>query len=35
MYEIIAPLPGDRFRTIKLKNNKIQQQIIDLIEANY
>ena len=35
MYEIIAPLPGDRFRSIKLKNNETQQQIIDLIEANY
>ena len=35
MYEIIAPLPGDRFRTIRLKNNETQQQITDLIEANY
>ncbi|MCF8379331.1 MAG: IS1634 family transposase [Bacteroidales bacterium] len=35
MYEIIVPLPGDRFRSIKLKNNETQKQIIDLIDANY
>lgn len=35
MYEIIVPIPGNRFRSIKLKNNETQQQIIDLIDANY
>jgi transposase len=35
MYEIIVPLPGGGFRSIKLKNNETQQQIIDLIDANY
>jgi len=35
MYEIIIPLPGERHRTIRLKNNATQQQIIELIEKNY
>jgi transposase len=35
MYEIIVPLPGNRSHSIRLKNNKIQQQIIDAIEDNF
>lgn len=35
MYEIVIPLHGDRFSTIKLKNNKTQQQIIESIEVNF
>lgn len=35
MYEIVIPLSGDRYSTIKLKNNKTQQQIIESIEANF
>jgi len=35
MYEVVIPMPGERIRTIKLKNNKTQQQIIELIDANF
>jgi len=35
MYEIIVRMPGDRIHTIKLKNNEVQQQIIELMEANF
>ena len=35
MYEIVVSMPGDRTHTIKLKNNETQQQIIELIEANF
>jgi len=35
MYEIIVRMPEDRAHTIKLKNNKVQQQIVELIEAKF
>jgi len=35
MYEIVIDLPGNRTHTIKLKNNKLQQQIIDAIDNNF
>jgi len=35
MYEIDIRMPGNRINTIILKNNKIQQQIIELVESNF
>ena len=35
MYEIIILLPGERIRTIRLKNNETQQKIIEMIESNF
>lgn len=35
MYEISIPIPGNKIHSIRLKNNKMQQQIIDLIEQNF
>ena len=35
MYEIVVPIPGNKIHSIRLKNNEIQQQIIELIETNF
>jgi transposase len=35
MYEIIVPMQGERICTIRLKNNKTQQQIIELIDTHF
>lgn len=35
MYEIIVSLPKNRYHTIRLKNNEIQQKILELIDTNF
>ena len=33
MQEIMVRLPGNRIHKIKLKNNELQQEILDVIDA--
>lgn len=35
MYEIVIALPGNRTHTIRIKNNKIQQKIIEAVDDNF
>ncbi|MCK5170954.1 MAG: IS1634 family transposase [Bacteroidales bacterium] len=35
MYEVVIPLSGNRTHKIRLKNNELQQKIINAIESNF
>ena len=34
MYEIVIELKNDQFQTMRLKNNEVQQTIINIIDRN-